>query len=387
MLAYLYTLGAANGLMLSVLLFATAKHSGPNRVMALWCLLLSLGFLGNLLHMQEQLTPFSCLVGWSYYLPSAYGGLLFLYCQKLLHGSSFKATDLVHLLPLLLCYTLNIDILLAASEQKLIYIQTSPPQTPSFFITQFILFAQAFIYGFFAIKEIVKYKQQFKQQFSTTYKELLYWMRILIILSMLIWLAKLLPTLLGDFYWLSGVGTVLIVLLIYCVGFMQWYKPHLFVTVHLHTIKINTQSAAPKETEPVTLHSRPNNTALEIQTRATFAKVLIDAISEQDLYLQENLSLADMSKYTDISAHHISETLNQHLNKNFYRFINEYRVAHFCERLAENTQTTITDLALQSGFANKSTFNAAFKEIMQQTPSEYRKSMRMTKPTHTSKSI
>ena len=119
---FLYGLGAVQGLIISLFLFFGAKQLGANRVMALWCLFLSLSFLGGFIYLDKTINVFSFLIGWTYFLPAAYGGLLYLYCKKLLDRSEFALADTVHLLPLVLCYALNIDILLAPSEQKLSYI-------------------------------------------------------------------------------------------------------------------------------------------------------------------------------------------------------------------------------------------------------------------------
>ena len=84
----LYSLGAVNGLLLAVLLFWMPKQSGANRVMAMWCMLLSLHFIGNFIYKDQTINVFSFLIGWTYFFPAAYGGLLFLYCQKLLNQLS-----------------------------------------------------------------------------------------------------------------------------------------------------------------------------------------------------------------------------------------------------------------------------------------------------------
>tara|TARA_R110002167_G_scaffold31464_36_gene103397 strand:+ start:1061 stop:2254 length:1194 start_codon:yes stop_codon:yes gene_type:complete len=373
-LIFLYGLGAVHGLIISLFLFLGAKQLGANRVMALWCLFLSLSFLGGFIYLDKTINVFSFLIGWTYFLPAAYGGLLYLYCKKLLDRSEFALEDTVHLLPLVLCYALNIDILLAPSEQKLSYILTLPPLTPSFYISQAILYLQAIVYFALSIRLLLTYKKSYKEQFSDTTKDKSNWLAILICLSLVIWLIKMSASFFVDISWLSNLGSALIVVLIYLIGFMQWLKPQLFVTqglMHIpkplvlskHLSDLHADAAA---------QTREERLALDAETHALFAKVLVDTVKNEHLYLQESLSLAQVSAQTDISIHHISETLNHHLEKNFYRFINEFRIEHFCTELASNHQSKILDLALRSGFSNKSTFNAAFKEFKGLTPSEYR---------------
>ena len=371
---FLYGLGAVQGLLISLFLFLGAKQLGANRVMALWCLFLSLSFLGGFIYLDKTINVFSFLIGWTYFLPAAYGGLLYLYCKKLLDRSEFALEDTVHLLPLVLCYALNIDILLAPSEQKLSYILTLPPLTPSFYISQAILYLQAVVYFALSIRLLLAYKKSYKEQFSDTTKDKSNWLAILISLSLVIWLIKMSASFLAGIGWLSNVGSALIVVLIYLIGFMQWLKPQLFVTQGLiHIPKPLVLSKNLNDLHADTLaQPQEERLALDAETHALFAKVLVDTVKNEYLYLQEGLSLAQVSAQTDISIHHISETLNYHLEKNFYRFINEFRIDHFCAELASNPQSKILDLALRSGFSNKSTFNAAFKEFKRLTPSEYR---------------
>lgn len=376
---YLYSLGAANGLLLAALL-GFAKQNGANRVIAIWGLFLSMNFLGNFIYIEQSINTFSFLIGWTYFLPAAYGGLLFLYCQKLLNHQSLTWADAIHFAPLLLCYALNIDILLAPSELKLTYITELPPLTPSFYISQFILYAQAFIYCVASIFLLLQYQKKHREQYSHLHKSITKWMLIVIGFSVVIWVSKLLASLLQEVFWLSQFGTALIVALIYAVGFMQWFKPQLFATQKLlptTLIKEDEQSSGAIENEQPAQNRKNNeNLTLDPQSHELLAKVIKDTVEMNKLYLIENLSLPMLSAKTGISIHHLSETLNHNLNKNFYRYINEYRVEHFCQQLVLQPKATIIDLATASGFANKSTFNAAFKEIKQQTPSQYRKQLK-----------
>lgn len=368
-----------------------AKQISANRVMATWCLLLSLNFMGTFIYVEASINAFSFLIGWTYFLPAAYGGLLFLYCQKLLNHQSVKWADAIHFAPLLLCYALNIDILLAPSELKLHYILNLPPLTPSFYISQFVLYAHAFVYCVASVFLLLQYQKKHREQYSHVQKSITTWILIVIGLSIVIWLSKLLASLFQEALWLSQFGSALIVVLIYAVGFMQWFKPQLFVTQKLLPVAL-TISSPPAEAidkpnrymalieerkESKQSKSTQENLALDPQSHTLLAKVINDTVENNTLYLVDNLSLAELSAHTNISIHHISETLNHYLKKNFYRYINEYRVEHFCQQLALQPKAKITSLAMASGFANKSTFNAAFKEIKQLTPSQYREQLNM----------
>ncbi len=90
-------------------------------------------------------------------------------------------------------------------------------------------------------------------------------------------------------------------------------------------------------------------------------------------YLDRELSIYDLSDQLKISRHILSEVINEHMGKNFYSLVNEYRVKEFKERLKSDhyRQLTILAIAYDSGFNSKSSFNTIFKEKTGQTPSEY----------------
>jgi len=58
--------------------------------------------------------------------------------------------------------------------------------------------------------------------------------------------------------------------------------------------------------------------------------------------------------------------------KTFVHFVNEYKVAHACKLLSD-TDMTISQICLESGFNNFSHFNNHFKQITGISPSQYRK--------------
>jgi AraC-like DNA-binding protein len=95
----------------------------------------------------------------------------------------------------------------------------------------------------------------------------------------------------------------------------------------------------------------------------------------QKYFLIPDITLDALAREMAISPRNFSLTLNRHFNKNFYEFINEYRVNEAKERLIDpvNSKKTITDIYLEVGFNSKSVFNTFFKKLVGLTPSQYRK--------------
>ncbi len=97
-------------------------------------------------------------------------------------------------------------------------------------------------------------------------------------------------------------------------------------------------------------------------------------MDESKPYLDENITIKDLAEELNIPPHHLSIVINNRLSKNFYTFINEYRVREAVSILddPENCDANIIAIAFRSGFNSKSTFNSVFKKITGLTPSEYR---------------
>ena len=94
-------------------------------------------------------------------------------------------------------------------------------------------------------------------------------------------------------------------------------------------------------------------------------------------YQNGDLTLADLAERLDTTPHKLSEVLNSELAQTFYDFVNSYRVREVQRRIAEERSRNLTVLALamDAGFASKSTFNSVFKKHTGQTPSAYRQAV------------
>jgi AraC-like DNA-binding protein len=90
-------------------------------------------------------------------------------------------------------------------------------------------------------------------------------------------------------------------------------------------------------------------------------------------FLQPSLTIGQLSLSLDLSPKVVSFIINQCLNQNFNDFVNSYRVASLIESMQQGglKNYTIQALALQAGFANKTSCMNAFKKVHNCTPSQY----------------
>jgi len=87
------------------------------------------------------------------------------------------------------------------------------------------------------------------------------------------------------------------------------------------------------------------------------------------------LSLTKPDFQVDIGPRHLSQVINENLNRNFFDFVNRYRVEEAKKLLInlDKSRNSILDVAFDSGFNSKSSFNMIFKKYTAMTPSQFRK--------------
>lgn len=109
--------------------------------------------------------------------------------------------------------------------------------------------------------------------------------------------------------------------------------------------------------------------------QAEKAERLLRAVMETDkLFLEEDLSLKALADHVGLSPAYVSQVLNERLKRNFFDFVNGYRVEEAKRRLSDPRRggEKILTIALDVGFNSKAAFNRVFKKTTGRTPSEYK---------------
>ena len=122
------------------------------------------------------------------------------------------------------------------------------------------------------------------------------------------------------------------------------------------------------EVEPPRSYQRLDDFSISILQQKVAALV-----EEEQIFLNDQLTLSDFSKRIAASPNDLSWLLNNTYGKSFYEFLNQYRVRFFLEKIRENAHEdrTILALAMESGFRSNATFYKAFKAETGQTPNQY----------------
>lgn len=113
--------------------------------------------------------------------------------------------------------------------------------------------------------------------------------------------------------------------------------------------------------------------SLSSQQRELYVEQLLNYMQLKKPYINPEITPQEIASDLQMSKHHLSEILSINLGKNFYGFMNLYRVENAKELILNDTANmTLIAVAFDSGFNSKTSFNRAFKEITGITPSEFR---------------
>lgn len=101
---------------------------------------------------------------------------------------------------------------------------------------------------------------------------------------------------------------------------------------------------------------------------------LEDLMCNEKVFTDSEMSLPQLAQKMDVSIHQLSYLLNKGYGKNFFQYINSYRVELAKELLLsqKHKHLSILGIAFEAGFNSKTTFNTTFKKATGQSPSAYR---------------
>jgi len=305
--------------------------------------------------------PFLWLVGWFFYLPASIGGLSYLYCRNSVLGEKFSIKQLIHIWPMLLCYLLVADYIIFAPDKLARWIDGGSNTYSSIrlVISEYIIFAQAFLYFSLTVRLVSQYKRRANDKLANFNPDTFRWLALFLSMSLCVWFLKALFAFIDNVPAVIYYGSdVMIVVLIYVIATAQWRHPQLF-TLHKHGEEALTTSLESDES------NQPDG-VLDPDTRA-------DMLESDELFRDSDLTLSRLASATGLNSHHLSEVLNQQAGQNFYQFINAYRIDYVCTRLQQDSKSRVLDIAMDAGFSSKSTFNSIFKQFKAVTPTQYRK--------------
>ncbi|MCX7553206.1 AraC family transcriptional regulator [Marinicella sp. S1101] len=137
------------------------------------------------------------------------------------------------------------------------------------------------------------------------------------------------------------------------------------LTEHFPKIKAHSALNIPHKQEPDSNQQQPYKNQLDINQITT-------AIQSHQWFLEPRFSLRELAERLGSNETYVSRAINQHLGKSFNQYINQLRLETAKIKLLEG-DAAVLNVALDSGFNSKATFNRVFKDMVGVTPSQFKR--------------
>ncbi len=373
----IYIAGISIAIFISALLLVKQQKSKSDYILLAWMLLMTFHLTLFYLHYSESIFNYPILLAIIFPLPLLHGVLLFYYVSSVTNQFPKKNyLVFIHLIPALLAYLYLIPFILLSNEEKIFIIKNNGVGYENF---QILLLAAVYISGviyvIWSIKLLNNHKKNILHQFSNIEAVNLKWLQFLTYGLGLVWIVVIFTQ--NDIFIFTGVSVFVIL-----IGFFGVKQRDIFSTEKNDFVELTIESTAPEidkkelveavETK-ASKKSKYANSGLSEKLKETYYQNMMSLVKQEKVYTNCDLSLKDLAAQLDIHANYLSQIINEKEGKNFYDFINTFRVNEFKRLIAgpKSQQFTILGLAYDCGFNSKSSFNRNFKKITGSTPSQY----------------
>ena len=346
------TVGFGHALLLAILLWTKKTPlQQSNRYLAISLFAFSIILANTIIRLSEYVTS----LGWFEQISNTsillIAPSIFLYVSSRL-GIKTEISTIWHYLPFIIYAVFNgLHLVLQLSGQNIKIIVDH---------LAFLAFQLQFgIYLSKSFKIIGNYKEKAKNEFSSIQHLSIIWMKRILRILHSTWLIALTFVIyeivigkLPDLITLNLSLTLLLVVGI--LGIRSYLNPEIF-----------------------SLSTTYENTKISSDQSQSIIQVLNKMMAEKELFLDQKLTVHQLSEVTGVSRRQISQVLNQKMGSNFFDYVNRYRAQYFKEKLenGQHEHLTMQALSEESGFRSISTAYAAFKKHTGTTPAKYRKKL------------
>ena len=375
-MATVFTIGIFLCFFLQFLLLSKPKKSISDKILAIWMFVLGMHLFSYFISLQGYWDIYPGLAGLHHPLPLFHGPFLYLYVLfSLRTDQRFSSIHYVHFLPPFAFYVYMIPFFFFYSAEEKALINSGQIDDYSVFIAfSLIAFLVSGVgYAAASYRLLSRYKDVARENYAYRHSIDLVWLKHFIIGIGLIFGAAILLAVLQEWIGLRfGFNTdiifySLIILFIFYLGYSGIMHQGIFSSNSEHVQLVESKNSG-----------EYRNSGLKEEDALLYHGQLKELMEIKKPHLEPKLSLVALAEYLDISPNYLSQIINQYEGKNFYDFVNQYRVEEFKERAKnpENSKFSLLAIAYDSGFNSKSSFNEVFKKNVGKTPSQYLNSIK-----------
>lgn len=306
------------------------------------------------------------------FITFTYGPILYLYVRHMTApGLKFSAWNALHFIPFAVFFAVSVIF-----REKPMFDDLSGYFVTDRFISLRIVYSICFflsitLYSVFSFVEIRKHQHRLRDIVSYAPARIsLNWLKIL---SITFYVGYIVVFILGGIDIFAGLVNfdpyiivfVFITIFSFVYSFYAIRQPVIFDGITEEKEDVDSKNSIPEK------YAR---SGLRDEQATEYLNRLLAFMEDEKPFLDSDLTIHDLSRKTGIPRHYITEILNEKYGRNFFTFINEYRVKEVIMRIRDPRfqHYTILAIAFDAGFNSKSTFNTFFKTYTGKTPSQYR---------------
>jgi AraC-like DNA-binding protein len=357
-LTILLFIGGAQGLLLSVALASVRRgNRTANRILAV--LLFSFSII-ILFHAAGHMQPSSPAPGRHRDMIHAFflvlAPLMYFYTKALTqYHFKFTPRDALHLIPFL--GTMIAVLFFGHGEQH--------NDFTSFIHAFFLVLISVQMLVYLVLMHVVlhNHMNNIQDSYSSLEKINLRWLKFFITSQAVIWpIAFLIDISKHDSYEIGYIW-LLVSVFMYLTGYFGILQPEIF-SGEFQEEHLPAQGGKKKY----------ERSALSSEQAEAILQRLETFMQSSKPYVIPTLTLSALSKQVNVSSHHLSQIINERLHKNFFEYINHFRVKEAKQLLKDPTKQhlTLAAIGFEAGFNSVSSFNSIFKKLTTFTPSQYR---------------
>jgi AraC-like DNA-binding protein len=369
--------GIIIAIFLALLLFTKKGKSTADFILALWLALIALHLLCYHLLISGSYVQFPYLLGIEIPLPLIHGPFLYLYIATLVNQSNKKLHWVVHFIPATIAYLLLSGFFIRPFDDKInVYQHHGLGYEQLISIIRLPIIPSGIIYVGLSLILLKKHSINIARQFSYTEKINLNWLVYLTIGMGTIWLSVIFG---------NDISTFLLVdLFILFIGYFGIKQVGIFTNQMVNSQLTDTDSIQLNDPEA---DNDPGPDSLAMGTEKTkYLKTAVGTelmlkvhqdltllMQTEKLFKDPELNLDGLAVRLSVASNTLSQVINSVEKRNFYDYINDFRVKEFQQIavLPENSKFTLLSLAFEVGFNSKTSFNRNFKKATGLSPKEF----------------
>ena len=359
----IYVAGISIALFIAAVLINKKGKSKADFILFVWMLIMALHLYLFYENFNVDRYKTSWLLGIELPMPLFHGIFLYYYVSSVTNQlPKRKWTIWLHFTPITCLYHYLLEFFSLSDAEKIdVYLQGGAPYATFTMVNYMLMLAYGVVYVVWSTMLLRKHKTNIESQFSALEEINLKWLQLLTFGIGGIWIIIFLTNQVA--YIFIGVSIFIIL-----IGFFGIQQRDIFSGKRPILEKNSIDETKKVKYSKSGLTDKVSND--------TYAK-LMHLIKEDVVYRKPELSLSDLATTLKIHPNYLSQIINEKEGKNFFDFINTYRIEEFKRMIAqkENHQYTLMALAYDCGFNSKSSFNRYFKKHTGETPSQFFKSI------------